>query len=122
MGFKTVLAKSISIDLCFAMIEAEIFRALADPTRRAVYERLATSEMSVSELRSGMTVSQPAVSQHLAVLRGAGLVVERRAGRNAYYRADPQGLAPLLSWIERYRTFWPERIERLKAVLKDMDQ
>jgi DNA-binding transcriptional ArsR family regulator len=56
------------------------------------------------------------------VLRGAGLVVERRAGRNAFYRADPQGLTPLLSWIERYRTFWPERIERLKAVLKDMDQ
>ena len=104
------------------MIEAEIFRALADPTRRAVFEQLAAGEMSVSELRSGMTVSQPAVSQHLAVLRSAGLVVERRAGRNAYYRADPQGLAPLLSWIERYRTFWPERIERLKAVLKDMDQ
>ncbi|MER9327486.1 metalloregulator ArsR/SmtB family transcription factor [Mesorhizobium sp. M0488] len=104
------------------MIEAEIFRALADPTRRAVFERLATSEMSVSELRSGMTVSQPAVSQHLAVLRGAGLVTERRAGRNAYYRADPRGLTPLLSWIERYRAFWPDRIERLKAVLKDMDQ
>ncbi len=103
------------------MIEAEIFRALADPTRRAVYERLAVSEMTVSELRTGMTVSQPAVSQHLAVLRGAGLVTERRAGRNAYYRADPQGLDPLLGWIERYRAFWPERIERLKAVLKDMD-
>ncbi|TIV10849.1 MAG: winged helix-turn-helix transcriptional regulator, partial [Mesorhizobium sp.] len=54
------------------MIEAEIFRALADPTRRAVYERLTASEMSVSELRAGMSVSQPAVSQHLAVLRGAG--------------------------------------------------
>ena len=104
------------------MIEAEIFRALADPTRRAVYERLAAGEMSVSELRTGMSVSQPAVSQHLAVLRGAGLVSERRAGRNAYYRADPQGLDPLLGWIERYRAFWPERIERLKAVLKDMDQ
>jgi DNA-binding transcriptional ArsR family regulator len=104
------------------MIEAEIFRALADPTRRAVYERLASGEMTVSELRTGMTVSQPAVSQHLAVLRGAGLVIERRAGRNAYYRADPQGLTPLLGWIERYRTFWPERIEKLKAVLKDMDQ
>ena len=103
------------------MIEAEIFRALADPTRRAVYERLAAGEMSVSELRTGMSVSQPAVSQHLAV-RGAGLVSERRAGRNAYYRADPQGLEPLLGWIERYRAFWPERIERLKAVLKDMDQ
>ena len=104
------------------MIEAEIFRALADPTRRAVYERLAGGEMSVSELRTGMSVSQPAVSQHLAVLRGAGLVSERRAGRNAYYRADPQGLEPLLGWIVRYRAFWPERIERLKAVLKDMDQ
>ena len=104
------------------MIEAEIFRALADPTRRAVYERLTAGEMSVSELRSGMSVSQPAVSQHLAVLRGAGLVSERRAGRNAYYRADPQGLGPLLGWIERYRAFWPERIEKLKAVLKDMDQ
>ena len=104
------------------MIEAEIFRALADPTRRAVYERLTASEMSVSELRAGMSVSQPAVSQHLAVLRGAGLVVERRAGRNAYYRADPKGLDPLLGWIDRYRAFWPERIEKLKTVLKGMDQ
>ncbi|TIR69729.1 MAG: winged helix-turn-helix transcriptional regulator, partial [Mesorhizobium sp.] len=69
------------------MIEAEIFRALADPTRRAVYERLAAGELTVSELRAGVSVSQPAVSQHLAVLRGAGLVIERRAGRNAYYRA-----------------------------------
>ena len=104
------------------MIEAEIFRALADPTRRAVYERLAAGEMTVSELRTGMAVSQPAVSQHLAVLRGAGLVTERRTGRNAYYRADPQGLDPLLGWIERYRAFWPERIEKLKSVLKGMDQ
>ena len=104
------------------MIEAEIFRALADPTRRAVYERLAAGELTVSELRAGMSVSQPAVSQHLAVLRGAGLVIERRAGRNAFYRADPQGLDPLLGWIERYRAFWPERIERLKMVLKEMDQ
>ncbi|WP_217574651.1 helix-turn-helix transcriptional regulator [Mesorhizobium sp. GbtcB19] len=104
------------------MIEAEIFRALADPTRRAVYERLTASEMTVTELRAGMSVSQPAVSQHLAVLRGAGLVVERRSGRNAYYRADPQGLDPLLGWVERYRAFWPERIEKLKTVLKGMDQ
>ncbi|OBQ85790.1 MULTISPECIES: metalloregulator ArsR/SmtB family transcription factor [unclassified Mesorhizobium] len=104
------------------MTEAEIFRALADPTRRAVYERLAAGELTVSELRAGVSVSQPAVSQHLAVLRGVGLVIERRAGRNAYYRADPQGLDPLLGWIERYRAFWPERIERLKRVLKEMDQ
>jgi DNA-binding transcriptional ArsR family regulator len=104
------------------MLEADIFRALADPTRRAVFEKLAGGEMTVTELRAGLKVSQPAVSQHLGVLREAGLVSERRVGRNAYYRADPEGLDPLLGWIERYRAFWPARIEKLKAVLKDMDQ
>ncbi len=103
------------------MIESEIFRALGDPTRRAVYERLSLREMSVSELRRGLPVSQPAISQHLAVLRAAGLVTERRDGRFAYYRMEPDGLAPLVDWIERYRAFWPERIEKLKSVLKEMD-
>ena len=102
--------------------EVDIFRALADPTRRAVFERLAVREMSVSELTTGFSVSQPAISQHLAALRGAGLVSERRDGRFAYYRAAPQGLAPLLDWIDRYRAFWPERIGRLKDLLKGMDQ
>jgi DNA-binding transcriptional ArsR family regulator len=55
-------------------------------------------------------------------LRKAGLVAERRAGRNTYYTAKPDGLDPLLSWFDRYRTFWPEKIERLKPVLKGMDQ
>ena len=104
------------------MIESEIFRALADPTRRAVFERLAGREMSVSELKAGFPVSQPAISQHLAVLRGAGLVSERREGRYAYYRVDSAGLAPLVDWVDRYRAFWPERIEKLKDVLKGMDQ
>lgn len=104
------------------MIEAEIFRALADPTRRAVYERLSGGEMSVGVLAAGFSISQPAVSQHLAALKRAGLVVERKQGRNAFYRADPQGLQPLSSWVDRYRGFWPERIERLKGVLKEMDQ
>jgi DNA-binding transcriptional ArsR family regulator len=103
------------------MIEADVFRALADPTRRAVYERLALREMSVSELKAGFAVSQPAISQHLAALRSAGLVRERREGRHAFYRVDPDGLAPLVDWIDRYRNFWPERIEKLKDVLKRMD-
>lgn len=103
------------------MIEADVFRALADPTRRAVLERLLAREMSVSELKAGFAVSQPAISQHLATLRAAGLVSERRAGRHAYYRGNPDGLAPLLEWIERYRAFWPSRIEKLKDVLKDLD-
>lgn len=104
------------------MIEADIFRALADPTRRAVFERLAGGEMSVSQLKAGFDVSQPAISQHLAALRGAGLVAERREGRHAYYRLSPQGLEPLAQWMDRYRAFWAERIERLKDVLKEMDQ
>ena len=104
------------------MIEADLFRALADPTRRAVFERLCSREMSVSELKSGFSISQPAISQHLAALRWAGLVCERREGRFAYYRADPQGLAPLVDWVDRYRVFWPERLEKLKNVLKGMEQ
>ena len=100
----------------------EIFRALADPTRRSVYEKLAAGEMSVGALKQSFDVSQPAISQHLAELRKAGLVTERRESRNAYYRANPDGLDPLLAWIDRYRGYWPEKIERLKTVLKGMDQ
>jgi DNA-binding transcriptional ArsR family regulator len=103
------------------MMETEIFRALADPTRRAVYERLAAAEMNVSELRAGFAISQPAISQHLAALRAAGLVTERRQGRFTYYRANPAALAPVVDWVERYRNFWPKRVESLKQVLKDME-
>jgi len=103
------------------MLDAAIFKALADPTRRAVFERLAEREMTVAELTAGGAVSQPAVSQHLASLRAAGLVRERRQGRNAYYRQEPEGLRPLAAWVDRYRGFWPDRIEKLKETLKDMD-
>jgi DNA-binding transcriptional ArsR family regulator len=102
--------------------EADLFRTLADPTRRAVFERLGEGEMTVSDLRQGFSVSQPAISQHLSALKAAGLVSERRAGRNAYYRLRPEGLTPLAGWVDRYRTFWPERIGKLKDLLKDMDQ
>jgi DNA-binding transcriptional ArsR family regulator len=103
-------------------MEKEVFRALSDPTRRAVFERLIGREMSVSELKAGFPISQPAISQHLAALRGAGLVRERREGRHAYYRGAPEGLAPLFDWVDRYRAFWPRRVEKLKNVLKGMDQ
>jgi len=104
------------------MIEAEVFRALGDPTRRAVFDRLAEREQSVGDLAASLPVSQPAVSQHLAALKSAGLVGERRAGRKVFYRVEPQGLAPLIDWLGRYRAFWPVRIERLKDVLREMDQ
>jgi DNA-binding transcriptional ArsR family regulator len=103
------------------MQESAIFRALADPTRRAVFERLSEREMSVSEIKSGFLVSQPAISQHLTALKSAGLVCERRDGRHIYYRCDPEGLAPLADWVQRHRELWPARIEKLKRVLKDME-
>jgi DNA-binding transcriptional ArsR family regulator len=103
------------------MLESAVFRALADPTRRAVFERLCRQEMSVLELKSGFQVSQPAISQHLATLKSVGLVSERREGRHVYYRSDPQGLAPLEDWVQRYRGLWPARIEKLKRVLKDLE-
>jgi DNA-binding transcriptional ArsR family regulator len=104
------------------MSDVDIFKVLADPTRRAVLERLTAAEMTATELRSGFDISQPAMSQHLAVLREAGLISERRDGRFVNYRVEPKGLAPLHEWLARYRVFWPDRIDSLKDVLREMDQ
>jgi len=101
----------------------DLFRTLADPTRRAVFERLAgEGELSVGDLTAGAGVSQPAVSQHLAVLRHAGLVTERREGRYVRYAAAPEGLKPLADWMALYAIFWRERFDRLEDLLKRMDQ
>jgi DNA-binding transcriptional ArsR family regulator len=102
--------------------ESEIFRALADPTRRAVFERLTRGEAAVKALTSQFDVSQPAISQHLGALKRAGLVSERREGRLAYYRVEPKGLRPLVDWIEHYQAFWADRLSRLKELLEEMDE
>lgn len=104
------------------MNENNIFRALADPTRRAIFEKLAAGRMNATALREGMQISQPAMSQHLAVLRSAQLVREQRQGRFVNYEVDPQGLVQIAQWLARYRAYWPARIEVLKTLLKDMDQ
>ena len=99
-----------------------VIRSLADPTRRAVYERLVQSgEAVVVELTRMGSVSQPAVSQHLKSLREAGLVSERREGRTTRYRAQPEGLAPLIDWLDVYGVFWRERFDALKSILKEID-
>jgi DNA-binding transcriptional ArsR family regulator len=99
-----------------------LMKTLADPTRRAVFEAISRSgSLTVGELVRGSVVSQPAVSQHLRALNAAGLVAERRAGRNVHYRIEPRGLAPLLDWLELYGTFWRERFDNLTALLKRMD-
>ncbi|MEM9105774.1 MAG: metalloregulator ArsR/SmtB family transcription factor [Pseudomonadota bacterium] len=104
------------------MIENEVFKALADPTRRAIYEKLASGKMDASALREGMHISQPAMSQHLSVLRNARLVRQARRGRFIDYEVDPQGVALIAGWLTKYRAYWPERIDALKDLLKEMDQ
>lgn len=106
----------------FVMNENDIFKALADPTRRAVFKKLADGHMNASSLREGMGISQPAMSQHLAVLRRAGLVREEKVGRHVNYEVNPEGLALIAQWFDRYRAYWPQRIDDLKLLLKDMDE
>ncbi|MDB5487494.1 MAG: transcriptional regulator [Reyranella sp.] len=99
-----------------------VMRTLADPTRRAVFERVVTAnEITVGELTRGSGVTQGAISQHLKSLKLAGLVIERPEGRNVYYRAQPEGLAPLVDWMSHYGVFWRERFDNLRALLKDID-
>jgi DNA-binding transcriptional ArsR family regulator len=87
-----------------------------------VFEKLASGAMNASELRQGMAISQPAMSQHLSVLRSAGLVSERKEGRFVNYEVNPEGLVRIGQWLARYRAYWPRRIDDLRRLLKDMDQ
>ena len=94
------------------MANQNAFAALADPTRREVFERLARGPRAVGELALGLPVSRPAVSQHLRVLKDAGLVTDRAEGARRVYQIDPQGLGQLRAWLDR---FWDEALEAFKA-------
>ena len=99
-----------------------VIRTLADPTRRAVFERIVKSEeITVAELTRGSGVTQSAISQHLRSLKQAGLIADRPEGRNVHYRADPGGLAPLVDWMVLYGVFWRERFANLRTLLKEID-
>jgi DNA-binding transcriptional ArsR family regulator len=100
-----------------------IFRSLADPTRRAIFERLCRDgEQTVGALTARAGVSQPAVSKHLGVLKAAGLVRDRPHGRQTHYRAQLGALAPLVDWTNRMAGFWQRRFDHLEDLLKRMDQ
>ena len=103
------------------MNENDIFKALADPTRRAIFDKLVAGSMNASALREGMAITQSAMSQHLAVLRNAHLIREEKQGRFVNYDVDPDGVALIAQWLAKYRAFWPERIDSLKTLLKDME-
>ena len=101
----------------------EVFKALADPTRRAIFERLAQGgAQTVRALTDRAGVSQPAVSKHLRVLKQAKLVDDRRDGRETHYSAQPLALSVLRDWVSFYGAFWNDRIDHLESLLKRMDQ
>ncbi len=100
-----------------------LFRTLADPTRRAIFERLCSDgEQTVGALTARARVSQPAVSKHLGMLKAAGLVRDRHEGRQTHYSAQLSALAPLIDWTSRMTGFWQNRFDRLEDLLKRMDQ
>ena len=105
-----------------ALAKDKIFSALADPSRRAIFESLTRGEAAVKDLTARFDISQPAVSQHLAALKDAGLVNGRREGRFVYYRVEPRGMKPLIDWIAHYRAFWTEHVGRLEQLLEEMDE
>ena len=100
-----------------------LFRTLADPTRRAIFERLCREgEQTVGALTARAGISQPAVSKHLGVLKQAGLVRDRQQGREIHYSAQLSALAPLVNWTNQMTRFWQSRFDRLEDLLKRMDQ
>ncbi len=94
------------------MTNAKAFAALADPTRREVFERLSRRPSAVGDLASDMPVSRPAVSQHLKVLKEAGLVTDRADGTRRVYQIDPRGLGQIRAWLDQ---FWDVALEAFKA-------
>src|SRR5687767_16001611 len=104
-----------------AVVENRVFQALADPSRRAIFRSLMRGEAAVKDLTARFDISQPAVSQHLATLKDAGLVSSRRQGRCVYYRVESRGMKPLIDWIAHYRAFWTEHVDRLQDLLEKMD-
>jgi DNA-binding transcriptional ArsR family regulator len=93
--------------------------ALADPTRRTVFERLGSGPKPVSEIARGLTVSRPAVSQHLKVLKEAGLVSDRTEGTRRIYTIDPKGLGALRAWLDQ---FWDEALENFRVEAEASDR
>ena len=96
---------------------ARVLDALADPTRRVVFERVAEAPAAVGEIASGMPVSRPAVSQHLKILKDAGLVTESAEGTRRIYRIDPRGIGAMREWLDR---FWARSLDAFKTYAESL--
>ena len=97
---------------------SDVFRAIADPTRRAILDRLRAGPAPVNALASDFAQSRPAISKHLRVMREARLVTEQRAGRERVYQLSPRPLQTVAGWIEGYRSFWFDSLDNLKRMLE----
>ena len=101
-----------------ARASVDVFHAIADPTRRAILDRLRDGGVAVADLASRFEMTRPAVSKHLRVLREARLVREEKEGRQHVYRLTPGPLRDLSQWVEGYRTFWSASLVSLKRHLE----
>jgi DNA-binding transcriptional ArsR family regulator len=98
----------------------DVYSAVADPTRRQLLRMLADAdELSLHEMTAAFAMGRTAVSKHLAVLKEAGLVVDRKVGRETRYRLNAAPLREIQEWISFYDRFWADRIDRLKALLEE---
>lgn len=106
-----------------AQLHDTLFKTLADPTRRALFERLChEGDLTVGELTAQSGISQPAVSKHLAILKQASLVLDRHEGRQTHYSAQVDSLTPLVNWTRKMAAFWQHRFDDIEDLLKRMDQ
>lgn len=97
----------------------DVFQAIADPTRRSVLELLLDRELAVGEISGHFTMSRPAVSKHLRVLAEAGLVKQRKVGREIRYRLEPEPLLELKRWLAYYDRYWDNKLIALKRLVED---
>jgi len=97
----------------------DVFRAIADPTRRAILDRLRAGPANAGALAADFRSSRPAISKHLRVLRDARLVVDRRVGRERVYSVKAVALQSVAGWLEGYRSFWQSSLTQLKRNLEE---
>ena len=101
-----------------AKANSDVFRAIADPTRRAILDRLRAGPANAGALAADFKSSRPAISKHLRVLREARLIVDQRVGRERVYTVDPVPLQSVAGWLEGYRGFWQSSLTQLKRSLE----
>src|SRR5689334_4098941 len=102
-----------------AAAKPDVYRAIADPTRRAILDRLRAGPAPVNALAAGFSLSRPAVSKHLRILRASRLVKEQKIGRERLYRLQPAPLQSAIGWLEGYRMFWQKSLDNLKRLLEE---